>query len=287
MHVLDLIVGALALVGLVVLGGLLWEGIETLRNREPDGVDLDELLAGGADDEPLDGVEKAQACAEALEANHDWGWMVPEVLELEPTFQAGVDALADEATPVDAVVELARHPDGWVASMALAALERRDDVPADWPDAAIRGLPRPSNCEDAFQLRALARHAASPSIGRILARVDGIRPPYVVDFVCFSRKLVIELDGVQHADGAAREHDARRTAWLESRGFRVLRFWNHELDEGLKLVVDAIRAALEKAEVSGDSSPPSPALPAEGREPEESVTETLLCDYLANAGLAP
>ena len=70
MHVLDLIVGALALVGLVALGGLVWEGIQTLRNREADGVDLDELLAG-SDDEPLDGVEKAQACAEALEANHD------------------------------------------------------------------------------------------------------------------------------------------------------------------------------------------------------------------------
>ncbi|HEX3291132.1 MAG TPA: ATP-binding protein, partial [Gaiella sp.] len=182
MHVFDLIVGALALVGLVALGGLLWEGVQTLRNREGDGVDLDELLAG-ADDEPLDGVETAHACAEALEAEHEWGWMVPEALELEPPFQAAVDALADEATPVDAVVELARHPDGWVASMALGALERRDDVPADWADAAIRSLPRPSNCEDAFQLRALARHAVAPSIGRILARVDGIRPAYVVDFV--------------------------------------------------------------------------------------------------------
>jgi ATP-dependent Clp protease ATP-binding subunit ClpC len=181
-HVFDLIVGALALVGLVALGGLLWEGIQTLRDREPGGVELDELFAG-ADDEPLDGVERAHACAEALEARHEWGWMVPEVLELEPPFQAAVDALADEATPVDAVVELARHPDGWVATMALAALERRDDVPADWPDAAIRSLPRPSNCEDAFGLRALARHAASPSIGRILARVEGIRPAYVVDFV--------------------------------------------------------------------------------------------------------
>ncbi len=181
MHVLDLIVGALALVGLLALGGLLWEGIEMLRHREPDGVELDELLAR-SDDGPVDGIDKAHACAEALEANHDWGWMLPEVLELEPAFQAGVDALADEATPVDAVVELARHPDGWVASMALAALERREDVPADWADTAIRGLPRPSNCEDAFQLRALARHAASPSIGRILARVDGIRPAYVVDF---------------------------------------------------------------------------------------------------------
>jgi ATP-dependent Clp protease ATP-binding subunit ClpC len=181
-HVIDLIVGALALVGLVALGGVLWEWVQTRRGREPDGFDLEDLLSG-IEHEPLDGVETAHACAEALEADHDWGWMVPEALELEPAFLAAVDALADEATPVDAVVELARHPDGWAASMALAALERRDDVPADWPDVAIRSLPRPSNCEDAFQLRALARHAVAPSIGRILARVDGIRPAYVVDFV--------------------------------------------------------------------------------------------------------
>jgi hypothetical protein len=181
-HVIDLIVGALALVGLVALGGVLWEWVQTRRGREPDGFDLEDLLSG-IEHEPLDGVETAHACAEALEADHDWGWMGPEALELEPAFLAAVDALADEATPVDAVVELARHPDGWAASMALAALERRDDVPADWPDVAIRSLPRLSNCEDAFQLRALARHAVAPSIGRILARVDGIRPAYVVDFV--------------------------------------------------------------------------------------------------------
>jgi very-short-patch-repair endonuclease len=87
--------------------------------------------------------------------------------------------------------------------------------------------------------------------------------PYVVDFVCFSHKLVIELDGVQHALGHSPVRDAERTAWLESRGFQVLRFWNHQLDDGVWLVVDAIRSALEKVEY-----PPSPALPAEGREPE-------------------
>jgi very-short-patch-repair endonuclease len=89
--------------------------------------------------------------------------------------------------------------------------------------------------------------------------------PYVVDFVCFSHTLVIVVDGVHHAEGQSPQRDAARTAWLESRGFRVLRFWNHQLDEGLKLVVDEIRGALEKAH------PPSPALPAEGREPENQI----------------
>jgi very-short-patch-repair endonuclease len=94
--------------------------------------------------------------------------------------------------------------------------------------------------------------------------------PYIVDFVCFSHKLVIELDGVQHAEGDASERDAVRTAWLESRGFQVLRFWNHRMDERVKLVVDEIRGALEKVEGTRTSQPPSPALPAEGRESEEA-----------------
>jgi len=38
--------------------------------------------------------------------------------------------------------------------------------------------------------------------------------PYIVDFVCFSHKLVIELDGVHHAEALSNEHNARRTAWL-------------------------------------------------------------------------
>lgn len=50
--------------------------------------------------------------------------------------------------------------------------------------------------------------------------------PYIVDFVCFEAKLIIELDGGQHATNA--EADAVRSRWLEGEGFRVLRFWNNE-----------------------------------------------------------
>ena len=64
--------------------------------------------------------------------------------------------------------------------------------------------------------------------------------PYVVDFVCLDRKLVIEIDGGQH--GGA--NDARRTAWLESEGYAVLRFWNNEMLEQTESVLSAIREAL-------------------------------------------
>jgi very-short-patch-repair endonuclease len=50
--------------------------------------------------------------------------------------------------------------------------------------------------------------------------------PFIVDFVCMEHRLVIEVDGGQHADNEA---DTRRTAWLEAEGWHVIRFWNNEV----------------------------------------------------------
>ncbi len=50
---------------------------------------------------------------------------------------------------------------------------------------------------------------------------------YIVDFICFDRRTIIELDGGQHT--LQREYDAQRTAWLESQGYCVVRFWNHDV----------------------------------------------------------
>jgi very-short-patch-repair endonuclease len=65
---------------------------------------------------------------------------------------------------------------------------------------------------------------------------------YVVDFVCMERKLVIELDGGQHADN--REYDQQRDAWLSSQGYTVLRFWNNQLTENMDGVLEQIRLTL-------------------------------------------
>jgi len=175
----DLIVGFFAGVGLLALVALAIAGISEWREGRGD---TDWMPDFDLDDDG-DAVALAQAHAEALDEEGEWFMMTPEVLEQEPLFESGVDALSDEGTPVSAVIDLARHPDGWAASMALVALERREDVPDEWVDAAIRALPRPSNCEDAFQLRAIARHAGGRAIGRILGRTEGIYPGYVVDFV--------------------------------------------------------------------------------------------------------
>ena len=66
---------------------------------------------------------------------------------------------------------------------------------------------------------------------------------YIVDFLCFERKLVVEIDGGQHQVRAAA--DRERTKWLESQGYRVIRFWNNEVLVETDAVREAILAALE------------------------------------------
>jgi very-short-patch-repair endonuclease len=65
---------------------------------------------------------------------------------------------------------------------------------------------------------------------------------YIVDFVCVSAKLVIELDGGQHAD--AREYDERRTHKIAACGYRVLRFWNDDVLLRTEAVLEEIWRSL-------------------------------------------
>ena len=67
------------------------------------------------------------------------------------------------------------------------------------------------------------------------------RGPYIVDFICADANLIVELDGGQHDERT--NYDARRTVWLEARGYRVIRFWNSAVVENLDGVTDAILAA--------------------------------------------
>lgn len=64
--------------------------------------------------------------------------------------------------------------------------------------------------------------------------------PYIADFVCFEAKLIIELDGSQHGTLDGRSADHVRVACLARDGFRVRRFWNHELIENFDGVLEAI-----------------------------------------------
>jgi very-short-patch-repair endonuclease len=66
--------------------------------------------------------------------------------------------------------------------------------------------------------------------------------PYVADFVCFERRLIIEVDGGQH--GWQAEQDDRRSDWLRAQGFHIVRFWNHEILRNIEGVAVVIGRAL-------------------------------------------
>lgn len=70
--------------------------------------------------------------------------------------------------------------------------------------------------------------------------------PYIPDFVCIKKKLIIEVDGSQHLEQA--EYDAARTKYLNSLGYRVIRFWNSDVMKDLDGVIRAILNALEDEE---------------------------------------
>src|SRR5665213_329510 len=62
--------------------------------------------------------------------------------------------------------------------------------------------------------------------------------PFIADFVCLERRVILELDGGQHTQ--ERAYDARRDAWLKEHGFRVARVWNHQLFEERDAVEELI-----------------------------------------------
>jgi len=69
--------------------------------------------------------------------------------------------------------------------------------------------------------------------------------PFFADFFCLEAKLVIELDGSQHADQLDR--DERRTEFLRGAGYEVLRFWNYEVISEIDVVIQRIADALERS----------------------------------------
>lgn len=90
--------------------------------------------------------------------------------------------------------------------------------------------------------------------------------PYVADFACPESRLVIELDGASHLEAGAAEHDARRAAWLEKQGWRVVRFWNPQSFEEVDGIVSAIVDEAQR-EWSG-GSPLTPTLSPQRGERE-------------------
>ncbi len=80
--------------------------------------------------------------------------------------------------------------------------------------------------------------------------------PYIADFLCFEARLVVEVDGGQHAENS---RDVARDRWFEAEGFRVLRLWNHEVLKTPEAALDAVYAALEPVCTEGTKKADSAA----------------------------
>jgi len=92
--------------------------------------------------------------------------------------------------------------------------------------------------------------------------------PYIADFACTDAKLIIELDGGQHA--ARQDEDAARTRWLADSGYRALRFWNNDV----LTRTDAVLYAIANA-IPADPLPNPPPLGG-GSQSRPPINTTLL-----------
>ncbi|MCC6919425.1 MAG: endonuclease domain-containing protein [Alphaproteobacteria bacterium] len=95
--------------------------------------------------------------------------------------------------------------------------------------------------------RLLWGHLRARRLGGYKFKRQDPRSPFIVDFLCAERGLVVELDGSQHGEDVALAYDAWRTVRLNAEGLRVIRFWNSDVLKHLRFVLDDILRALEAA----------------------------------------
>ncbi|MCL4501828.1 MAG: endonuclease domain-containing protein [Deltaproteobacteria bacterium] len=86
--------------------------------------------------------------------------------------------------------------------------------------------------------------------------------PYLVDFICLEKNVVIEVDGGQHAENE--ELDSQRSAFLNKMGYRVFRCWNNQVLQETESVLEAIFGILANDQQNSPSPQPSPPLGERG-----------------------
>ncbi len=94
--------------------------------------------------------------------------------------------------------------------------------------------------------RKLLAHLRAHRMGDVHIRPQHAIGNFIADFCAPRRKLIVELDGSQHLEQD--EYDTERTAYFESKGYRVIRFWNNDVTNNLKSVLTVIWDALKEQE---------------------------------------
>src|SRR3989338_5975878 len=107
-------------------------------------------------------------------------------------------------------------------------------------DYALTPLARNLRNNSTNAERLLWQYLRCRQVQRLKFRRQAAIGHYIVDFVCFENKLVIELDGGQHAQEKNLTSDHERDSWLKDQGFTVIRFWNNEILENMDGVGETI-----------------------------------------------
>jgi very-short-patch-repair endonuclease len=98
---------------------------------------------------------------------------------------------------------------------------------------------------------------------------------YVADFAWLAGKLIVEIDGSQHAE-ARNSYDDQRTAWLQSQGYCVLRFWNNDVLKSPRSVGEAIMAAAQATMATSKTPTPNPSPQGGGERSSASGKDKVL-----------
>ncbi len=104
--------------------------------------------------------------------------------------------------------------------------------------------------------RRLWRHLRDRRLGGWKFRRQYPIGPFIVDFICVEKNLVIEVDGGQHAENE--EQDGQRSAYLNHMGYRVFRFWNNEVLNETETVLNNIFEIMAEGKPNSPSPQPSP-----------------------------
>ena len=85
----------------------------------------------------------------------------------------------------------------------------------------------------------------SKQLSGIKFRRQQIIGPYIVDFINFDNKLIIEIDGGQHSLDNVRKQDDERTIWLKQKGYNIIRFWDNEVLQNINGVIEKILLSIK------------------------------------------